>query len=62
MTGEGMAAVIGSVATLAGVLGNLVLQLRQATLSKSNAAKLDEVHTATVSIAENTGAHKTLEP
>ena len=62
MTGEGIAAVIGSVATLAGVLGNVVLQLRQAKLSQSNATKLDEVHAATTAMVEATGSHKTLDP
>lgn len=67
MTGESIAAVIGSFATLCGVLGNLAVQLKQLNLSKSNAQKLDansdkldDVHSATVSIAEQTGTHKAL--
>ena len=64
MTGDqcmGFAAIIASVATLAGVLGNIVLQLRQAKLSARNAAKLDEVHAATVQIASQTGTHQIIE-
>lgn len=62
MTGEGMAAVIGSIATLVGVLGNVVLQLKQLKMSKSNSDKLDDVHQATANIAEATGTHKVLPP
>lgn len=62
MSGEGLAAVIGSVATLVGVLGNVVLQLKQLKMSKSNSDKLDDVHDATTSIAEATGTHKILPP
>lgn len=67
MSGEGIAAILTSVATLAGVLGNVVLQLRQAKLSAANSDKLDaqggkidEVHAATTSIVEATGAHPVL--
>lgn len=67
MTGEGIAAVIGSLATLVGVLGNVVLQLKQLKLSRSNsdkldesAGKLDEVHAATAAIVESTGTHQVL--
>lgn len=62
MTGEGIAAVIGSLATLIGVAGNVVLQLKQLKMSRSNSDKLDDVHAATTSIAEQTGTHKALEP
>lgn len=62
MTGEGIAAVIGSIATLVGVAGNVVLQLKQLKMSRSNSDKLDDVHAATTSIAEATGTHKTLPP
>lgn len=68
MTGEGIAAVIGSLATLVGVAGNVFLQLKQLKLSNANSQKLDaqggkidEVHEATTSIAAATGAHRILE-
>lgn len=61
MTGEGIAAVIGSLATLVGVAGNVVLQLKQLKMSRSNSDKLDDVHAATASIAESTGTHKVLD-
>jgi hypothetical protein len=67
MSGEGIAAVIGSLATLVGVLGNVVLQLKQMKMSKSNSDKLDdqgnkldEVHAATAAIVESTGTHQVL--
>jgi hypothetical protein len=67
MSGEGLAAVIGSFATLCGVLGNLAVQFKQLNLSKSNAQKLDansdkldDVHESTKALAEQTGTHKTL--
>ena len=69
MTGEGIAAVIGSVATLVVAAGNFALQWKQLSLSKSNSQKLDsnsdkldEVHSATTSIAQQTGTHKALGP
>jgi hypothetical protein len=69
MSGEGIAAVIGSLATLVVAAGNFALQWKQLTLSKSNTQKLDansdkldDVHAATASIAESTGTHKTLPP
>lgn len=69
MSGEGIAAILASVATLATALGNVVLQLRQAKVSASNSDKLDaattkidEVHAATTAIAESTGTHQILPP
>lgn len=61
MTGEGMAAIIASVSALCGTLGNMVIQLKQLGMSKSNSDKLDDVHAATTSIAEATGTHKALD-
>lgn len=67
MTGEGIAAILASVATLATALGNVVLQLRQTrkidentALTKDTAAKVEVVHAATTAIAEATGNHKIL--
>lgn len=60
MSGEGIAAILASLATLVGVCGNVVLQLKQAKLSASNAEKLDAVHAATTAIVEATGTHQTL--
>jgi uncharacterized protein with von Willebrand factor type A (vWA) domain len=71
MTGEGIAAILIAVGTLATTLTNIVLQLRQAKLSVQNGAKLDantaltqatadkveEVHAATAAIVESTGSH-----
>lgn len=62
MSGEGLAAVIGSIATLVVAVGNVVLQLKQMKISKSNSDKLDDVHQATANIAEATGTHKVLPP
>lgn len=69
MSGEGIAAVIGSLATLIVAAGNFALQWKQLSLSKSNSDKLDansdkldDVHLATTSIAESTGTHKVLPP
>lgn len=62
MSGEGIAAIIASLATLVGVAGNVVLQLKQLKMTRSNSDKLDDVHAATTSIAESTGTHKALEP
>lgn len=61
MTGEGVAAIILAGGTVAGQIATIVMQFRQAKLSKSNADKLDDVHQATTSIAEQTGVHKVLE-
>jgi uncharacterized protein with von Willebrand factor type A (vWA) domain len=74
MTGEGIAAVITSLAGFATSVGTVILQLRQAKISASNADKIDantaitqstankleEVHAATAAIAESTGTHRTL--
>jgi hypothetical protein len=67
MTGEGLAAVLTSAATLVGVICTFVVQMKQLKLSASNSDKLDaqggkidEVHTATTSIVEATGAHQVL--
>lgn len=71
MSGEGIAAIVASVATLATALGNVVLQLRQAKISASNSEKIDantaltqatatkveEVHTTLVEV---TGTHAIL--
>lgn len=67
MTGEGIAAILASVATLATAVGNVVLQLRQTrkidentALTKDTAAKVEVVHAATTAIQEATGNHKIL--
>jgi hypothetical protein len=67
MSGEGIAAIIASLATLVGVAGNVVLQLKQLKLSNANSDKLDaqggkidEVHAATTTLVEATGTHKVL--
>lgn len=67
MSGEGIAAIIASLATLVGVAGNVVLQLKQLKLSNANSDKLDaqggkidEVHAATTTLVEATGTHKAL--
>jgi hypothetical protein len=69
MTGEGIAAVITSLAGFATSVGTVILQLRQAKVSRSNSDKLDEqggkideVHAATAAIQESTGTHKALGP
>lgn len=67
MTGEGIAAIIASASGLLTSLATVILQLRQAKLSASNAdkldaqgSKIDEVHAATAAIAESTGTHQVL--
>jgi hypothetical protein len=70
MTGEGIAAILIAVGTLATTLTNIFLQMRQAKLSVRNgekldantaitqatAVKVDEVHAATTAIAQ-TGSY-----
>jgi hypothetical protein len=67
MTGEGIAAIVASVTTLIVAIGNMILAFKQAKVSASNSDKLDvaagkiaEVHAATTSIVEATGAHPAL--
>jgi hypothetical protein len=74
VTGEGIAAIVASVSTLVGILGNIVLQLRQMKVSAGNsekidantkltqetAQKLEEVHAATAALIEVTGTHQIL--
>lgn len=71
MSGEGIAAIIASVGSLATALGTVVLQLRQTritsqkidantALTQATAEKVDEVHAATTVIVEATGSHKIL--
>jgi hypothetical protein len=67
VSGEGLAAVIASVATLATALGNVLLQLRQTrkidentAVTKDTAAKIEVVHAATTAIVEATGTHQIL--
>lgn len=72
MTGDqlqGLAALVVAAGSLAGTVGTLVMQLRTNRIANSNAAKLDsqsgkidEVHAATTSIVEATGAHPILTP
>lgn len=69
MTGEGIAAIITAAAGFATSVGTIILQLRQAKVSRANSDKLDEqggkideVHAATAAIQESTGTHKALEP
>lgn len=67
MSGEGIAAILVGIGTLAAQLSSIVLQFKQAKVSAANSDKLDaqggkidEVHAATTSIAEATGAHPVL--
>lgn len=60
MTGEGIAAIILAGGTVAGQIATIVMQFMQRKITRSNSDKLDEVHAATTSIAENTGTHKAL--
>jgi hypothetical protein len=69
MTGEGIAAILVGIGTLATQLSSIAMQFKQGKVSASNSDKLDaagrkidEVHAATAAIAESTGTHKALEP
>lgn len=72
MTGDqwqGVAAFTLAIGSLAGTVGTLVMQFRTSKVARSNADKLDaqsdkidEVHAATVAIADQTGTHKALSP
>jgi hypothetical protein len=68
MSGEGIAAIITSLAGFATSIGTVILQLRTGKVARSNADKLDaqsdkidEVHAATTAIVESTGTHKALD-
>jgi hypothetical protein len=61
MSGEGIAAIILAGGTVAGQIATIVLQFMQRKITKANSDKLDDVHQATTSIAENTGTHRSLD-
>jgi hypothetical protein len=55
MSGEGLAAVLASLATLATALGNIVLQLRGQTESRDDRAKLsDKIDNTSAKVDTNT--------
>lgn len=67
MTGEGIAAILVGIGTLATQLSSIVMQMKQAKVSASNSDKLDvqggkidEVHAATTTLVESTGTHQVL--
>lgn len=67
MTGEGIAAIIVAAGGFVTSVGTLIMQFKQATLSRANSDKLDEqggklddVHQATASLVESTGTHPAL--
>lgn len=69
MSGEGIAAILVGIGTLAAQLSTIALQWKQGKLSASNAdkldaqgSKIDDIHTSTAAIAESTGTHKALGP
>jgi hypothetical protein len=69
MTGEGIAAILVGIGTLATQLSSIALQFKQGKVSQANSdkldaqgGKLDEVHAATAAIQEATGTHKALPP
>lgn len=69
MSGEGIAAIITAGAAFISSIGTMIMQIRQGRVSQANSDKLDEqggkideVHFATTQIAEQTGAHKAIEP
>jgi hypothetical protein len=74
-SGEGIAAILASLATLVGVAGNVMLQRQQLKISAMNAErlehntrtladntqKMDEIHAATnVLVSSQTGTHPVL--
>jgi hypothetical protein len=68
MSGEGIAAILVGIGTLAAQLSSIALQWKQGKVSASNSDKLDEagrkideVHAATTAIQEQTGTHKALD-